>query len=208
VADTQSFRTAIAEYIHQEARPVDKFSHQPRLYALATRIGKGQIYDDDVLFAAAWIHDLGVFYGHRPENLQELAEWDNVAYAIERAPGVLNGLGFPQSKIAAVLEVVRTHQPSGQPTCIEGELLRDADILEQIGAIGILRTVSKVGRDTRFPTFAPALETLNRNLAELPSKLRLDASRALAEPKVHVLRMFLQAAAEECEGDNWGNPVP
>ena len=63
---TPDFRTALVEYIRQEAQPVDKFSHQPRLYHLATQIGAGLEYDDDVLFAAAWLHDLGVFYGHRP----------------------------------------------------------------------------------------------------------------------------------------------
>jgi uncharacterized protein len=199
--DSQSFRTALIEYIRKEARPVDKFSHQPRLYALATRIGEGRVYDDDVLFAAAWVHDLGVFYGHRPEDLKQLARWDNVAYAIERAPGVLTEIGFPQAKIPAVLEVVRTHQPSAEPTCIEGVLLRDADILEQLGAIGVLRTVSKIGRDTRFPTFAPAIETLKRNLAELPSKLRLEAARALAMPKVEILKAFLSAAAAESQGE-------
>ena len=63
-----SWRDSVVTYIGQEAQPADKFGHQPRLYALATRIGKGMDYDDDILFAAAWMHDLGVFLGHRPND--------------------------------------------------------------------------------------------------------------------------------------------
>ena len=105
------FRNAIRDYIAREARPVDKFGHQPRLYALTREIGAGQEYDDDVVFAAAWLHDLGVFYGHRPENPEELAAWDNVPYAMERAPSLLREMGFPAEKVGAVVEAIRTHQP-------------------------------------------------------------------------------------------------
>jgi uncharacterized protein len=46
-------RKAVVEYIRVEAQPADKFGHQPRLYALACRIGEGLGFDDDVVFAAS-----------------------------------------------------------------------------------------------------------------------------------------------------------
>lgn len=197
------YRRLIAEYIRENARPADKFSHQPRLYALAKQLAEREDYDDDVLYAAAWIHDLGVFIGHRPEDLAELARWDNVAYVMKTAPGRLQEFGFPTEKINAVLEVIRTHQPSAQPTCFEGTLLRDADILEQLGAVAILRTVSKVGRDTRFVRFSDALKVLRNNAEELPGKLLLDSARRQAEPRLKALRDFLQAAEAEAGGIEW-----
>jgi hypothetical protein len=60
---TQDWRSSVIEFIRAEARPIDKFGHQPRLYALATEIGKGMQYDDDILFAAAWMHALVYFSG-------------------------------------------------------------------------------------------------------------------------------------------------
>ena len=99
-------RSAIEDYIRANARPVDKFGHQPRLHALAKRLGEGMVFDDDVLHAAAWLHDLGVFMGHRPEDQAALAAWDNVAYAIERTPSLLRQFGFPEEKIAAVVAVL------------------------------------------------------------------------------------------------------
>ena len=151
------WRDPLVAYIRAQALPVDKFGHQPRLYALAVRLGQGMQYDDDILFAAAWMHDLGVFLGHRPQDPAELALWDHVPYTIARTRELLPGWGFPVHKLEAVAEAIRTHQPDGQPVQNEAVLLRDADILEQLGAVGILRTLAKIGRDNRFPTFSSAV---------------------------------------------------
>jgi uncharacterized protein len=185
------------EYIRAQAKPVDKFSHQPRLYELTRAIGDGQNYDDDVVFAAVWLHDLGVFLGHRPEDPAELAAWDCVAYAMKQTPDVLQRLEFPAAKISAVVEVIRTHQPRENPTTIEGVIVRDADILEQLGAVGILRTVSKIGRDTRFQTFPDALRVLQKNAGTLVQQLQLPPSRTLAASRLSVLQTFLAAARAE-----------
>lgn len=79
-------------------------------------------------------------------------------------------------------------------------ILRDADILEQLGAVGILRIASKVGRDTRFLTFTEAVAVLHRNLDELPGKIRLESTRRLAAPRISTLRDFLTAAEDESDG--------
>jgi uncharacterized protein len=199
VVTSSDFRAAIVDYIRKQAKPVDKFSHQERLYALSKQAGIGQVYDDDVVFAAAWLHDLGVFIGHRPEELTALANWDMISYAVTRVPSLLNQFGFPEEKTPLVIDVIREHQPAGKPTQIEGVIIRDADILEQLGAVGILRTISKIGRDTRFQTFPDALRVLQKNADTLYGQLRLPASRELAEPRLQLLRDFLRAAkAEGC----------
>ena len=154
---TPSWRQQLADYIRAQAQPVDKFSHQPRLYALACELADGRPLDDDILYAACWLHDLGVFIGHRPEAPALLATWDNVAYAIAQTPPLLLRLGFPADKIPAVQAAIRDHHPQARPTTIEAILLHDADLLELLGAVGLLRTLGKVGRDTRYQTFATHL---------------------------------------------------
>lgn len=198
--DRKNFRLLLAEYIRNEARPIDKFGHQPRLYALTKLVGDGGTYDDDVVYAAAWLHDLGVFVGHRPEDREQLPQWDNVRYAIKQAPAVLDQVGFPQEKTSSVLEAIRTHQPHQTPQTLEGSILRDADILEQLGAIGILRVAAKIGRDTRYPVFGDAVATLRKALAELPGKLSLESAKKLAEPRIALLRAFLEELEEEAKG--------
>jgi uncharacterized protein len=199
----QQYRQALEEYIRAQAKPPDKFSHQPRLYRLAVLLAEAQPFDDDVVHAAAWLHDLGVFIGHRPEDLNTLAAWDHVAYVTREAPGLLQRFGFPIAKTPAVLEAIHTHMPLCEPTTFEGVLLRDADILEQLGAVSVLRTVSKVGRDTRFILFSDALRTLRQSLEKLPGMLKLESARRLAEPRIQTLRLFLQAAESEAGGIQW-----
>ena len=199
MSDSGGFRENIQAYIAREALPVEKFGHQPRLYELPRQVGANLNYDDDVVFAAAWLHDLGVFTGHRPEDLAALAVWDNVAYAMDRAPSILRELEFPEEKIGAVVEAIRTHQPGADPTTLEGIILRDADLLEQLGAIGILRTVCKIGRDTRFPTFTAAVDSLRKAVTQLPGRLQLETSIALGRPKIELLESFLKRIDQEAK---------
>lgn len=194
-------RSAITlEYLRAAAQPPDKYGHQPRLYRLAVQLAGETSFDDDILFAAAWLHDIGVFVGHRPEDPELLATWDNVAYAALEVPRLLAGFGFPAEKIDAVSEAIRTHLPSRSPATIEGQLLRDADILEQLGAVAVLRTVSKVGRDTRFPTHGEAVRSLQKAMTELPPKLYLPSAKAAAEPRVAAMRSFLESVEAETAG--------
>lgn len=194
------YRTRIEDFIRQQAQPPDKYAHQPRVYALARKLAEDLEYDDDVLHAAAWLHDLGVFVGHRQSQPADLASWDNVAYAVDKIPQLLMQFGFPGRKVNAVALAIKTHLPSSETASPEGALLRDADILEQLGAIGIMRVVSKVGRDTRYPTHWHALYALQNALDTLPDQLRLPAARRLAKPRIEALRHFMRALESEREG--------
>ena len=193
------WRQQLADYIRAQAQPVDKFSHQPRLYALACELADGRPLDDDILYAACWLHDLGVFIGHRPEAPALLATWDNVAYAIAQTPPLLLRLGFPADKIPAVQAAIRDHHPQARPTTIEAILLHDADLLELLGAVGLLRTIGKVGRDTRYQTIADLLPVLE-GYSRLETQLLSEAARRLAVPRLALLRQFLQQAREESQG--------
>ena len=194
-----NWRQQLADYIRAQAQPVDKFSHQPRLYALACELADGLSLDDDILYAACWLHDLGVFIGHRPEDPAQLASWDNVAYAIAQTPLLLQQFGFPTEKIPAVQAAIRDHHPQARPTAIEAILLHDADLLELLGAVGLLRTLGKVGRDTRYQTFADLLPVLE-GYSRLEPQLLSEAARRLAVPRLALLRQFLQQAREESQG--------
>lgn len=191
------WRESVRAYIRAEALPVDKFGHQPRLYALAARLGEDVAHDDDILFASAWMHDLGVFTGHRPEDPAQLARWDHVPYTIARTRQLLPEWGFPAEKLEGVTEAIRTHQPQDEPVTIEATLLRDADILEQLGAIGALRALVKIGRDTRYATFSSALPVLRKARETLPGKLRLEQARRLAAPRVELTKKLIAAIEDE-----------
>ena len=196
-----NFRPQLEAYLRSQANPTHKYGHQPRLYALTQQIAAltqpTPIYDDDIVYAAAFLHDLGVFIGHRPETPEALKQWDHVTYTCEQAPAILTTFNFPSEKIEAVLACIREHQPNDNPQTIEATLLRDADILEQLGAIGILRTAAKLDSDTRFHHFSAVRTSLQRALDTLPAQIRLEATRELATPRIATLRSFLQALTTE-----------
>jgi len=196
-----NFRDQLAQYLREQANPAHKYGHQPRLYALTREIAAlttpAPIYDDDVVYTAAFLHDLGVFIGHRPEDPAALTRWDHVEYTCARAPELLASMDFPAEKIPAVLACIREHQPHDSPQSFEAVLLRDADILEQLGAIGILRTAAKLGSDTRFHVFSDVRNALQRALTTLPAQIRLDATRTLAGPRIATLQAFLSALNAE-----------
>jgi uncharacterized protein len=194
---TLTWRDSVEAYIRAEAQPIDKFGHQPRLYALACRIAEGESCDDDVLFASAWMHDLGVFLGHRPIDPEKLAAWDHVPYTISKSRGLLKAWGFPLGKLDAVAEAIRTHQAKDNPLISEAIVLRDADILEQLGAIGTLRAFTKIGRDTRYTTYSDVLPVVERAVNVLPAQLRLPQAKKLAEGRIEILKRFLAALADE-----------
>ena len=196
---TETWRGRLVERIRKEAQPPEKFSHQERLYALTLELGADERYDDDVVFAAAWTHDLGVFVGHRPEHPEALARWDSTAHTLARAPAVLSECGFSQAKIPAAVECIRTHELHRHPQSLEAALLRDADLLEQIGAVAVMRTVAKIGRDTRFVTFKDAVLSLQRALDTVPAALRLPQGHTLAGPRAAALQQFLNAIHEEAK---------
>lgn len=197
----QTYRSKIETYILHNARPVDKFSHQPRLYHLACRLAVADNiqYDDDILHAAAWLHDLGVFIGHRPEDLALLSTWDHIAYVQNVVPALLAEWQFPAEKISAVIEAVKDHMPQSIPRTPEAALLHDADVLEQLGAVGIVRAFAKVGRDTRYQTHGDVLPVIEK-ARDLASFLTLNAAQKIAEEKIELLNHFLKSLENESMG--------
>ena len=192
-----SYRDEIEQAIRQQAVPSHKFGHQPRMYALCQVIGASLSYDDDVVFAGVWLHDLGVFQGNRPESLEELLRWDHVAFARDHGCRMLAATDFPKEKIAQEGQVIDEHQAHNAPTSIESEMVRDADILEQLGAIGILRSAAKLGSDTRFTYFTDVKNYLRGQLVSLAASLHLPVAKELAKPKLNALGDFLEALDRE-----------
>lgn len=193
-----NYRQAIEQFIFANAKPFDKYEHQPRLYRLSRYIASQEClsFDTDILHAAVWLHDIGVFEGHRPTDAKELAEWDNVQYACQTVPSLLTQWHFPSEKIPAVVECIECHLPAASPTRIEAKILRDADMLEMMGAVSLMRQISKIGRDTRYHQHTDILPVLKQSF-ELENDLLFDTSRRIAKGKLAMVKSFLTSYEAE-----------
>jgi uncharacterized protein len=108
------------------------YEHSYRIYQLARKIGEGMEYDDEVLHAACFLHDIEMSSGHPTSSA-------------EKARAILGETGFMSGKIEEVYQAILYHMPDaegrppGEEPSIEGKLLHDANLLETVGAIGLIR---------------------------------------------------------------------
>ena len=102
------------------------YEHSYRIYHLAREIGEDLDYDDEILHAACFLHEIERMIDH-PEGSREKAE------------AILVETGFPPEKISHVAEAIHHHIHNSRPVSAEGRLLHDANLLDSIGAVGFAR---------------------------------------------------------------------
>lgn len=157
------------------------FEHSWRVYHLAREIGDGLAYDDDVLHAACFLHDVQMTVGHTKSSA-------------DKAEAILHETGFDPGKIPEVVDAILNHMPDGTPGSVEGKLLFDANLLDSIGAVGMARLAVGGTVWFHYATMGELLDYLRRQLA-LAGRLHFPRSRELANGKI----AFSRAALEQFE---------
>jgi HD superfamily phosphodiesterase len=100
-------------------------------------IGLGEKLDADleILVTAVYLHDLGRHY---------INDKAHGALSAQKAEPVLKRINFPQEKRDAVLLAIKVHDVSASPedrTTLESKILYDADKIDTIGVVGVLRYI-------------------------------------------------------------------
>ena len=142
---------AHSKFVH----PAWGWQHSERDYLLAVRLAQGDHLhiDTDVLFAAAFLHDMAAFMPCPGPKIE------HGECAARQARKMLEGTGFPMQKLAAVQAAERGHMfystPGSDPAAI---VLHDADSLNFLGDLGAARLIALTG--AKAPSFAPAVKAL------------------------------------------------
>lgn len=173
--------------------PAWGYSHSVRDYKLARRLAAEDrvALDDDVLFAAAYLHDMAAF---APYEKPDVDHADEAARIVDT---VLAGTGFPMAKIDAVRGAIRTHMFDRDPTGPEAIYLHDADALDWLGAIGVARIFGLVDPNGGDPDGPAAVKMLEDNLAKVPPRVLSTAGRARVAASSNELRQFLRQLRRE-----------
>ena len=126
--------------------PSHDFSHIERVLNMAIKIGKSVGADLDVVIAAALFHDTVVYKKDSPQSRNETEESAQVTGDI-----LEKSKYFPKDKIEAVKTCIRecSFSKGLAASSLESEVLQDADLLESVGAISIIRTFSSGGHMNR-----------------------------------------------------------
>ena len=193
---TPDWRATVREFAARHFKhPAWGYSHCVRDYALAGEMAAAdQIsLDDDVLFAAAYLHDIAAF---APWEDPKLDHSDVGAGVVE---SVLKGTGFPMEKMDAVRAAIRTHMYYREPLGAEALYLHDADALDWLGAIGIARIIALVDPHGGNPDGPKALALLSDNLHKVPDRILSPAGRARVAQRKTELENFLADLRRETD---------
>jgi HD superfamily phosphodiesterase len=109
--------------------------HIHRVLGRCVRLGKKLNADLEVLIAAVYLHDLGRHY---------IDDQAHGALSSLKAEPVLQRIDFPEDKREAVLHTIKVHDVASTPedrTTLESKILYDADKIDTLGVVGILRYI-------------------------------------------------------------------
>jgi hypothetical protein len=195
-AATSGWRDTVTQFAAANFKqPAWGFSHSQRDYDLAKSLAAADhvTLDDDVIFAAAYLHDMAAFEKWADEKRE------HGAVAAEKIDLVLGGTDFPKAKLDAVREVCRAHmfdQPAKSP---EARYLHDADALDWLGAIGVARLIALVDPKGGKPTAPDIVKGIERNMANVPKGVLTPAGKARTAPLLAEEKTFLDALRRETD---------
>ena len=192
------WREVVRQFAAQHFKnPAWGYSHSIRDYKLAKDLAEADhaTIDDDVLFAAAYLHDVAAF-----------APWDREKEGIDHADEgarvvdtILTGTGFPLAKIDSVRNAIRTHMFDRTPVGPEALYLHDADALDWLGAIGVARVIALVDPNGGEPDGPKAVKMLEDNLAQVPSRVLSPAGKKRVPRLQQELAEFLKDLRRETD---------
>ena len=178
------YELARTKFIH----PAWGWQHSERNYDIGMKLaaGDGLQVDTDVLFAAAFLHDMSAFMPCADKKLE------HGDCAAESSGSILRDAGFPMVKFPAVQAAERGHMYYRDPgSDVAAIVLHDADSLDFLGDIGAARMISLTGESAA--SFAPAVKSLRAFLKEIPPRLLTKTGRQLGAERAAELQHFLDA---------------
>jgi hypothetical protein len=193
---TPPWRETVRAFAEEHFKnPAWGYSHSRRDYRLARELAAADhvTLDDDVLYAAAFLHDMAAF---APWEKVDVDHADEAAAIVD---SVLKGTGFPMAKIDAVRGAIRTHMFARNPVGNEALYLHDADALDWLGAIGAARELALAEPNGGKPTGPDVVHDLEDNLANVPGRVLSPAGRARVPAMKAELAKFLRDLRRESE---------
>ena len=167
-------------------------AHARRLQALIEEIGVGLAYDPALLTLATYLHDWGAFPCFAQPGVEHALRSRQVAEA-----EILPQMDLSPAAQAVVLEAIELHDYRDlRPTrSIEALLLREADMLEFLGMIGLAREFARGPKDV-----AACQRRILSRRAGIEGRFSLPRARAIAQVRLERMAQCLRWLDEESFG--------
>ena len=167
-------------------------AHARRLLELIKDIGDGLLYDSFALTLATYLHDWGAFPRYAQKGVEHALRSRQVAEA-----EILPNMDLSSSAKQVVLETIELHdyRDFRQTQSNEALLLREADMLEFLGMMGLAREFARGPKDIE----ACYRRILDRRAA-IQGRFTLPRAREIAQIRLERLDQCLRWLEEESFG--------
>ena len=189
------------------------WEHVKRVYDLAERIARQENADMFVVGAAALLHDLG--RAASPEIALDAAE-HHADLSVLLAKVLLKEQFVSQERQEAILHAILAHSFSRgvEPRTLEARIVRDADRIDALGAIGILRWAitgavrhvphsyhpdTPFGEQRTLDDVRYMLDHFPRKLLRLEETMLTATGRTMAHERTLFMQQYLEEFRRELE---------
>jgi uncharacterized protein len=164
-----------------------RFEHCIRCVMWATRISKVEGADIELVSISALFHDIGKAI------TGDVSHGDVGATICDE---YLASIGYDQIQRSKIVYIVRNHSRHTQPAVsLEENIVRDADLLDEVGAITILWDAMACA-GAKDPSYIKARDKISSGLirlkTELPGHLYTTTARTIAEDRISFVETFLK----------------
>ena len=180
------------------AHPALGWKHCQRVYHLAKELSQHLTLDEEILYVSAMLHDTGKY------PLYALPNVDHALRSKGIAVNFLKSYCLEQDRLTKILEAIEFHMYYSEPgNSDEAVYVRDANILDNIGNIGLMKLFSLVGYDELIPTPEDALFRIQTFAEALPKKVYSKTGRRIAVKRREEVMRFLAGIKRQTSEYAW-----
>lgn len=187
--------------------PAHDWAHVGRVAATARKLCEGEDIGLECVLAGVYCHDLVNLPKDHPDRKNAST------LSADQAEPLLTQVGFNGQEIALIRKAIIEHSFSRglKPSCIEAAIVQDADRLDALGSIGILRcaAVNVQMKSSFYDPFDPLAEMRELDdktfmldhyfvkLFKLPELMNTKQGKVLALERVSFMQTFIKQLMEE-----------
>lgn len=187
--------------------PAHDWAHVGRVAATARKLCEGEDIGLECVLAGVYCHDLVNLPKDHPDRKNAST------LSADKAEPLLTQVGFNGQEIALIRKAIIEHSFSRglKPSCIEAAIVQDADRLDALGAIGILRcaAVNAQMKSSFYDPFDPLAEMRELDdktfmldhyfvkLFKLPELMNTKQGKVLALERVSFMQTFIKELMKE-----------
>ena len=166
-----------------------KLSHVRRVLKLISLIGGGLAYDKTAVTLATYLHDWGAYPRFAQPGVEHALRSRQVAETM-----ILPRMDLPETTVAIILETIEYHdyRDFRPVTSTEALLLREADFLDFLGVIGLVR---EYGRGPK--NLISAYKTVLGRREKIQDRFTLPRAQQIAAVRLARLAQCLEWLQEE-----------